>query len=117
MKRCETKRHSRYANQARKIKNKPVVNRDPVAAQFAYLRQQLALARSELAMYKKAGNGEDIHLGMTDAYLQEELENTEKQRKALEAENARLKIRLVTLFLESGEMRFCCLGISREGRS
>ena len=37
----------RYASRARAIKNKPVVNRDPVAAQIASLRQQLALARAE----------------------------------------------------------------------
>lgn len=91
---------SRYANQARSIKNKPVVNRDPVAAQFAYLRQQLALARSELAMYKKSGTPEDAHLGVTDAYLQEELEQVEKLRKQLEAENTRLKIQLV-MFIPS----------------
>ena len=76
-----------------------MVNRDPVAAQFAYLRQQLALARSELAMYKKAGNGEEIQLGVHDSYLQEELENSEKQRKQLESENARLKIQLVLRML------------------
>ncbi len=39
----------RYASRARAIKNKPVVNRDPVAAQIASLRQQLALARAENA--------------------------------------------------------------------
>lgn len=44
----ETLNTVRYANNARKIKNKPVVNRDPQAAQLAYLRQQLAIARSEL---------------------------------------------------------------------
>ncbi len=39
----------RYASRARAIKNKPIVNRDPVAAQIASLRQQLALARAENA--------------------------------------------------------------------
>ena len=37
----------RYANRARNIRNKPVVNRDPVAAQISHLRQQLAAARAE----------------------------------------------------------------------
>lgn len=37
----------RYANRARNIKNKPVVNRDPAAAQIAALRQQLAAAKAE----------------------------------------------------------------------
>lgn len=37
----------RYANRARNIRNKPVVNRDPVAAQIALLRSQLATAKAE----------------------------------------------------------------------
>lgn len=37
----------RYANRARNIRNKPVVNRDPVAAQISHLRQQLTAARAE----------------------------------------------------------------------
>ena len=37
----------RYANRARNIRNKPVVNRDPNAAQIAHLRQQLAAAKAE----------------------------------------------------------------------
>jgi hypothetical protein len=37
----------RYANRARNIRNKPVVNRDPVAAQIAHMRQQLAALRAE----------------------------------------------------------------------
>ena len=43
----------RYANRARNIKNKPVVNRDPNAAQLAHLRQQLAAARSEIGLLKR----------------------------------------------------------------
>jgi len=42
----------RYANRARNIKNKPVVNRDPNAAQVAHLRQQLAAAKAENNMLK-----------------------------------------------------------------
>jgi hypothetical protein len=46
----------RYANRARAIKNKPMVNRDPVAAQIAALRQQLAAAKSEnIELRKKLG--------------------------------------------------------------
>jgi Kinesin motor domain len=46
----------RYANRARAIKNKPMVNRDPVAAQIAALRQQLAAAKSEnFELRKKLG--------------------------------------------------------------
>jgi kinesin family protein 4/21/27 len=37
----------RYANRARNIRNKPVINRDPVAAQIAHMRQQMAALRAE----------------------------------------------------------------------
>lgn len=46
----------RYSNRARAIKNKPMVNRDPVAAQIAALRQQLAAAKAEnLELRRKLG--------------------------------------------------------------
>lgn len=44
----ETINTLRYANRARNIKNKPVINRDPSAAQIVLLRQQLAAARAEV---------------------------------------------------------------------
>ncbi|XP_070390402.1 chromosome-associated kinesin KIF4-like isoform X2 [Dermacentor albipictus] len=44
----ETLNTLRYADRARKIKNKPVVNIDPVQAEVALLRQQLQEARIEL---------------------------------------------------------------------
>ena len=43
----------RYANRARCIRNKPVVNRDPGAAQMAHLRQQLSAARAEAAQLRR----------------------------------------------------------------
>jgi hypothetical protein len=51
----ETINSLRYANRARNIKNKPVVNRDPAAAEILLLRQQLAAARAEIAVLR--GNG------------------------------------------------------------
>lgn len=42
----------RYANRARNIKNKPVVNRDPHIAQVLHLKQQLAAARVEIHTLK-----------------------------------------------------------------
>ncbi len=38
----------RYADQAKRIRNKPVVNRDPVAAQLAHLRGENARLRAQL---------------------------------------------------------------------
>lgn len=43
----------RYANRARNIRNKPVVNRDPNAAQISHLRQRLAAALSENVQLKQ----------------------------------------------------------------
>ena len=43
----------RYANRARNIRNKPVVNRDPVAAALGHLRQQLAAAKAENTSLKR----------------------------------------------------------------
>ncbi len=37
----ETHNTLKYADRARKIKNKPVVNRDPAAAELSKLRQQV----------------------------------------------------------------------------
>eukprot|EP00892_Ulva_mutabilis_P001765 jgi/Ulvmu1/1158/UM107_0032.1 len=48
----ETINTLRYANRARNIKNKPVVNRDPSAAQIVLLRQQLAAARAEVEVLR-----------------------------------------------------------------
>ena len=37
----ETHNTLKYADRARKIKNKPIVNRDPAAAELSKLRQQV----------------------------------------------------------------------------
>lgn len=54
----ETINTLRYANRARNIKNKPVVNRDPSAAQILLLRQQLAAARGEVAVLRAQLNND-----------------------------------------------------------
>lgn len=53
----------RYASRARNIKNRPVVNRDPIMAQIAALRAQLAAAKSEndLLRRKLAALGGDAN--------------------------------------------------------
>ena len=65
----------RYANRARNIKNKPVVNRDPHAAQVLYLKQQLRstdMNSTTLAaqsgdptfpQYRSMGKAHDVHTG------------------------------------------------------
>lgn len=41
----------RYADRARKIKNKPIINRDPQAAELARLRQQVIQYRISTPAY------------------------------------------------------------------
>ena len=73
----------RYASRARAIKNKPVVNRDPMAAQIASLRQQLGVAKAENAELRKrlgiaatdevelellsSGDSEDLRRGLRES--------------------------------------------------
>eukprot|EP00803_Ostreobium_quekettii_P004619 evm.model.scf_3423.1 EVM.evm.TU.scf_3423.1 scf_3423:4192-12887(+) len=87
----------RYANRARNIKNKPVVNRDPTAAQIAYLRHQLVQVRAELATYKKLVGPEGAKLvapPQADVFLQEQLEKAQRERGHLMNEVAKLKVQL-----------------------
>ena len=56
----ETVNTLRYAARARNISNKPVINRDPVVAQIAHLRQMLAAARSENQTLKKQLGGNPL---------------------------------------------------------
>jgi hypothetical protein len=55
----ETINTLRYANRARNIKNKPVVNRDPSAAEILQLRQQLAAARAEVEVLRSQAGGRE----------------------------------------------------------
>jgi hypothetical protein len=79
----------RYASRARAIKNKPIVNRDPIAAQIYHLRHQLALARAENADLRRqlgispSENLQDQH-SVED--LQLELESTRTQLARLTVE-------------------------------
>eukprot|EP00250_Pteridium_aquilinum_P009656 c18833_g1_i1 orf=575-3943(-) len=53
----------KYANRARNIQNKPIVNRDPVMAEMQRMRQQLELLQAELLCFRAGGGGlEDTHM-------------------------------------------------------
>lgn len=56
----ETINTLRYANRARNIKNKPIVNRDPTAAEIVLLRQQLAAARAEIDVLQRQIRGSGL---------------------------------------------------------
>ncbi|MCO5595992.1 hypothetical protein L7F22_050044 [Adiantum nelumboides] len=53
----------KYANRARNIQNKPLVNRDPVVAEMQRLRQRLELLQAELLCFRTGGGSpDDIHM-------------------------------------------------------
>eukprot|EP00775_Hariotina_reticulata_P005026 gene5026-5268_t len=95
----------RYADRARRIKNKPVVNRDPVAAQLAGLRQQIASLRAEnqalkVALGKDAGAAAAYAAAaaggqsMANEALQEAYDGLALRCNALEVENAKQQMEL-----------------------
>lgn len=101
----ETLNTLRYANRARNIRNKPVVNRDPNAAQIAQLRQQLSAARGEIVSLKRKLTGRDDGHADWDSNLPASsdnivtlvLEELQQQNSALDLENTRLRMDLVRL--------------------
>ncbi|GFG32670.1 hypothetical protein Cfor_12769 [Coptotermes formosanus] len=115
----ETLSTLRYADRARRIKNKPIVNQDPQAAEIARLKQQIQELRLELLT--QAGSGgclpqhrhleEDIaDLVTKNRTLTEELNNalsasTNLFERAVIAEIARdrMKVKLCELQAEYGQ--------------
>ncbi|KAG0626408.1 hypothetical protein M758_2G123600 [Ceratodon purpureus] len=75
----------KYANRARNIRNKPTVNRDPLAAEMLRMRQQLELMQAELLCARAGGpsNAEVQMLKQKVAWL--EASNMDLQRELEEA--------------------------------
>ncbi|KAL3131725.1 hypothetical protein ABBQ38_007446 [Trebouxia sp. C0009 RCD-2024] len=98
----ETLNTLRYANRARNIRNKPVVNRDPNAAQISQFRQQLSAARAEIGSLKRRLNGkDDTHLAWdstqasgSDTIMALALEELQQQNSVLDLQNASLRVEL-----------------------
>ncbi|GAX80469.1 hypothetical protein CEUSTIGMA_g7908.t1 [Chlamydomonas eustigma] len=88
----------RYADRARHIRNKPVVNRDPMAAQVAALRQQIARLQSENASLKKLTSQPAIEAAEGERW--QVLEHLQQERSTLDMENARLKVQLESIHEE-----------------
>lgn len=94
----------RYADRARHIRNKPVVNRDPVAAQIALLRQQNAQLRTENSTLRRAvGNDTAVAALLAapppsekDEMLRGAFDQLQQQYSDLELAHARLEIDLVS---------------------
>ena len=79
----ETVSTLRYADRARKIKNKPIVNKDPRAAELGRLRSQVQQLQLQLI---SAAGGINVAGGEESRVSQEALE----ENKRLEAENEKL---------------------------
>ncbi|XP_024515877.1 kinesin-like protein KIN-4A [Selaginella moellendorffii] len=58
----ETLNTLKYANRARNIQNKPMVNRDPVVAEMQRMRQQLEVLQAELLCAQAATIPEEIQI-------------------------------------------------------
>lgn len=111
----------RYADRARRIKNKPVVNRDPVAAQLSALRQQIAGLRAENNALKNALGGDAAAMavfqsrgqGVASEALQEAYDDLAVRCNALEVENAKQNMELVKScafgFIVGGDYSSCSL--------
>ncbi|XP_020233364.1 kinesin-like protein KIN-4C [Cajanus cajan] len=91
----ETLNTLKYANRARNIQNKAVINRDPVGAQMQRMRSQIEQLQSELLFYRGDAGG---------AF--EELQILKHKISLLEASNAELQ-------RELKERRVTCESLSQ----
>lgn len=115
----ETLNTLRYANRARNIRNKPVVNRDPNAAQISQFRQQLSAARAEIGSLKRRLNGkDDTHLAWdstqasgSDTIMALALEELQQQNSVLDLQNASLRVELVRAAISLHDL---CVGCNAE---
>ncbi|XP_033098919.1 chromosome-associated kinesin KIF4-like [Anneissia japonica] len=82
----ETLNTLRYADRARRIKNKPIVNRDPKEAEIARLRQQVQQLQIQLVQYSGGALPSDLKNMEGTADMSILLE----RNKVLEAENQKL---------------------------
>lgn len=97
----ETLNTLRYADRARKIKNKPIVNIDPQQAEIVRLRQQLQDATIELMKCRTLGGG-GCPPGESDK-SEEELAQLLSQNTKLKKENERLTTELHNTFDQLAE--------------
>ncbi|KAL0685713.1 hypothetical protein Bca4012_052561 [Brassica carinata] len=58
----ETLNTLKYANRARNIRNKPVVNRDPVSSEMLKMRQQLEYLQAELSLRNGGSSCAELHV-------------------------------------------------------
>ncbi|OMO50768.1 hypothetical protein CCACVL1_30271 [Corchorus capsularis] len=81
----ETLNTLKYANRARNIQNKAVINRDPMAAQLQRMRSQIEQLQAELLFYRGDGNASFDELQILKHKVSLlEASNTELQRELQE---------------------------------
>lgn len=84
----------KYANRAKNIKNKPVINRDPNSAKMAQMRARILELEAQLAL-AGGGDGAPLPSGAVSAMVQpEELLMLKVQNETFETEIKRLNTRL-----------------------
>ncbi|PHU20769.1 Kinesin-like protein FRA1 [Capsicum chinense] len=79
----ETLNTLKYANRARNIQNKPVVNRDPVSSEMLKMRQQLEFLQAELCARGGGASSDEIQV-LKDRISWLEATNEELSRELLE---------------------------------
>ncbi|KAK7485932.1 hypothetical protein BaRGS_00022798 [Batillaria attramentaria] len=90
----ETLNTLRYADRARKIKNKPVINRDPQSDEIMRLRQ--VVQSLQMQLLQKGGGGGDLvsesssMLSIASVESREETSRLSERTRLLEAENVEL---------------------------
>eukprot|EP00252_Welwitschia_mirabilis_P016493 TRINITY_DN3636_c0_g2_i1.p1 TRINITY_DN3636_c0_g2~~TRINITY_DN3636_c0_g2_i1.p1 ORF type:complete len:1127 (+),score=289.52 TRINITY_DN3636_c0_g2_i1:329-3709(+) len=114
----ETLNTLKYANRARNIQNKPIVNRDPMSNEMQRMRQQIEYLQSELLCARGGGaQPADVQaLKQRIAWL--ESSNTELSRQLLECRNKCLMIAQHALEAESERSQLSTkLDMLRSGKS
>lgn len=96
----ETLSTLRYADRARKIKNKPIVNRDPQAAELAKLRSQVQQLQVQLLAGGSTGEGTSVSVAASS----EEICALLEQNKFLQTENDNLMRALQSALDEATNM-------------
>ncbi|XP_068719080.1 chromosome-associated kinesin KIF4-like [Montipora capricornis] len=99
----ETLNTLRYADRARQIKNKPIVNLDPAAAELAKLRQQVQMLQMQLLQGQTISGterGETGHEVSSDVNIQQMVERITE----LEADNEKLSAELHTSVDQNTQM-------------
>lgn len=99
---CETLNTLRYADRARQIKNKPVVNKDFDAVEINRLRQRVKELQFELATIKTGGTIVNNNKTETDSLI---IATLEQKNKVMEAELTILRKNVIKLQSDNNALK------------